>query len=61
MMVLAKVARAKGLRIVVYQDDILIMAPTEKEAIRARDIFLQLLTDFGLAMNARNQYSSRPS
>ena len=51
MMVLAKVARAKGLNIVVYQDDILVMAPTEKEMIRDRDTFLTLLTEFGLSLN----------
>jgi hypothetical protein len=51
MMVLAKIARAKGLNIVVYQDDILIMAPTEKEMERARDTFLSLLIEFGLTLN----------
>jgi hypothetical protein len=51
MMVLAKVARTKGLIIVVYQDDILIIAPTETECARQRDTFLNLLNEFGLSMN----------
>ena len=52
MAVVAKEARRRGLRMVVYIDDILLMAPTKEAAAQARDTFLQILKDFGFTLNA---------
>jgi len=51
MGVIAKEARARGLCLVVYMDDVLLMAPTKEAMEKARDVFLQLLKEFGLTVN----------
>lgn len=51
MAVVAKEARKMGLRLVVYIDDILIMAPTREAAIRDRDSLMLLLRRFGFTLN----------
>src|SRR5674476_8401 len=51
MTVLAKAARAVGLWLVLYLDDVLLMAPTRAACAQARDTFLRLLAEFGFMMN----------
>ena len=51
MGVLAKEGRARGLWMVVYIDDILLMAPSREAILKARDMFVELLKEFGFTMN----------
>ncbi len=51
MAVVAREARKRGVRLVVYIDDILLIAPTALAAQEALAIFLQLLRDFGFTLN----------
>jgi len=51
MAVLAKEGRACGLWMVVYIDDVLIMAPSREAMMAARDTFIRLLKEFGFTMN----------
>jgi hypothetical protein len=53
--------REKGIRCVIYFDDILILAgPDFKEALRIYDLVLELLLELGLTVNMRKS-SRRPS
>ena len=51
MKVIAEEARARGLRIVVYIDDILTLSDTKEQAIQDRSTLLELLQEFGMGIN----------
>jgi ribonuclease HI len=53
MRVIAKEARARGLRVVVYMDDILLMASSAEQAVQHREILLQLLREFGMSISLK--------
>jgi hypothetical protein len=53
MKVIAEVARTRGLRMVIYLDDILLMSRTRKQAILDRNSLLEILSEFGLSVNTR--------
>jgi hypothetical protein len=53
MRVIAKEARSRGIRMVVYMDDILLMSRSQQESIEDRDNLLQLLADFGLTISQK--------
>lgn len=51
MRVVAEEARALGLRVVVYIDDILVLSDTREQAERDRNTLLNLLAKFGMGVN----------
>lgn len=53
MRVIAKEGRSLGLRLVVYMDDILIMSSTAEQSIKDRDLFLNLLLEFGFTISQK--------
>jgi len=53
MRVIAQVARARGLRIVVYLDDILVMADTEEQCRKDTIVLTEIIMEFGLQMSVK--------
>lgn len=53
MKVVAQAARARGLRVVFYLDDILLMSISQAQAVSDRDVLLLLLKEFGLSINVK--------
>jgi ribonuclease HI len=51
MRVVAQVARTRGLRVVFYLDDILLMSSSQAQATEDRDALLSLLKEFGLSIS----------
>ena len=50
---LIKLLRAKGIRVVVYLDDLLIMARTKEELLRHTDSLIRCLQDHGFTINQK--------
>jgi len=51
MKVITKVLRGLGIRLVIYMDDLLIMAESATQALNHRDIVIRVLTQFGMTIN----------
>jgi hypothetical protein len=53
MRVIAKEARKRGIRLIVYMDDILVLSMSQEQSCKDRDYILQLLMEFGFSISQK--------